>query len=508
MAENKIDMETFSNFLKSKGFIYKGSDIYGGLSGVYDYGNLGCELKKNWINEWRKFFLRLNDNFVEIDTSVIMHENVFKASGHLENFYDPIAECKNCEYAGRADHIIEENLNIKAEGLSSDDLYKLIIENGIKCPECGSDFEKVENLNMMFPVDMGPKKGIRAYLRPETAQTPYVNFRQQFEIQRKRLPLGIGMIGKVFRNEIAPRNLVLRTREIEQAELQIFFNPSKIVEHEDFDSIKDYKLKVLLKDKREEEPQDVTCEEMVKYGLPKFYVYNMAKMQQFFLDVMNLEVENFRLYELDDEEKAFYNKYHFDVEYKLNNPNSWTEIGGVHYRTDHDLKGHQDVSKVKMEVVDEETKEKFIPHVLELSIGLGRSLYSILDTNYDDDKDRGNIVLKLPSKFSPYKVAIFPLVNKGGLPEVSREIFNELLEEDINVFYDRSGSVGKRYARQDEIGTPYCITVDFETVEDGENKGTVTIRDRDSTKQKRVKIDEIINIIKKLIKEKINFDEI
>jgi len=457
---SKLNTEEMAIFCKKKGFIYQSSEIYGGLSGVYDYGNTGTELKKNWMNVWRKYFLRLNENFVEIDASIIMHENVFKASGHLENFFDPIAECSKCDFAGRADHLVEENVKVRAEGLSADELYKLLIENEVKCPLCKSSFKKVQNLNMMFPVEMGPKKGIKAYLRPETAQSPYVNFKNQYEIQRKKLPLGLALIGRVYRNEIAPRNLVLRTRELEQAELQIFFNPSKIDSHEDFDSIKDYKLRVLLETKRKEEPELIKCSDLLKKGLPKFYVYHMAK------------------------------------------------VGGIHYRTDHDLVGHQRVSKVSMEVFDEESKEKFIPHVLELSFGLGRNLYTLIDQNYNDDKERGNIVLKLPSKFAPYKVAVFPLVNKDGISEKAKEIFEKLLDEDIEAVYDKSGSVGKRYARFDEIGVPFCITVDYECIEDGESKGTVTLRDRDTTEQVRIKVEKVSETISNLIKGKIKFEDL
>ena len=501
-------MEEFAVFCKKKGFIYPSSEIYGGLAGIYDYGHLGTQLKYNWINEWRKFFLRLDDNFVEIDASIVMPEKVFEASGHIENFYDPLAECSKCGNAERADKLIEDKLDMRVEGLGTDELFKILKENNLKCPNCSSEFSGVTNFNLMFPVTMGPKNGIKAYLRGETAQSPYVNFKVQYELQRKKLPLGLAVVGKAYRNEIAPKNMIIRGREFEQAELQIFFNPSKINEHSDFDSVKDYKLKVMLKNERDNGPKFMKVSELLKYGLPKFYVYHMAKVQQFYFDVMKIDPELFRFLELTDDEKAFYNKYHFDIEVKFNNPDSWVEVGGVHYRTNHDLGGHQKMSKVNMEVIDEETREKFVPHVLELSFGVGRNVYSLLDSGYNDDKERGNLVLKLNPKLAPYKVAILPLVNKGDLPNVARGIYESLLEEDIGVFYDRSGSVGRRYARQDEIGTPYCVTVDFEAVEDGENKGTVTIRDRDTMRQARIKIEEVPEIISKLIKGKIEFKDL
>ena len=501
-------MEELSTFCKKKGFVYQSSEIYGGLAGVYDYGHTGTLLKRAFEKEWKKYFLKLNSNFVEIDTGVIMHEDVFKASGHLENFFDPIVVIEGEDKTFRADHLIEEKLDIRAEELNNEEQLKLIVEHKLLGDAQDYSKVKVENLNMMFNVEMGPKKGTKAYLRPETAQSPYVNFKAQYELQRKKLPLGLALIGRVFRNEIAPRNMLLRTREVEQAELQIFFNPNKIEEHAEFDSIKDYKLKIMLKDKRDTEPTYISAKELVTMGLPKFYVFHMVKVQQFYFNVLNISEENFRLLELNDKEKAFYNKFHFDIEVKINSTKSWTEVGGIHYRTDHDLKGHQRVSKVSMEVLDEETREKFIPHVLELSFGLGRNIFSLLDQNILVSEERNTTVLQLPKVFSPYKVAILPLVKKDPIGPKAKEIYNELIDEEIVAFYDESGSVGKRYARSDEIGTPYCVTVDYETIEEGEHKDTVTIRDRDSTKQVRVKVDELTSIISKLIKGKIEFNQL
>ncbi len=504
---NKFSVEELATFCKKKGFIYPSSEIYGGLSGVYDYGHIGTMLKRKFENEWKKYFLNLNDNFVEIDTGLIMHEGVFKASGHLENFYDPIISIEGSDETYRADHIIEDKLNIRAEELTNEQMLEKITINKL-LGDIDYSKVKIENLNMMFPVDMGPKKATKAYLRPETAQSPYVNFKNQFELQRKKLPLGLALIGRVFRNEIAPRNMLLRTRELEQAELQIFFNPNKIDEHENFNEIKDYNLRVLFCNKRDSEPEYIKAEELLKKGLPKFYVYHMAIVQKFFLNILKTPEDNFRLYQLNDEEKAFYNKYHFDIEIKMNSTNSWVEVGGIHYRTDHDLKGHQNISKVKMEVVDESNGDKIIPHVLELSFGLGRNIYSLIDQNLELINERGNSVLFIPTKFSPISVSVFPLVNKAELPELAQQICKELKENSITATFDKSGSVGRRYARADEIGTSYCITIDFETIEEGPEKNTVTIRDRNTTKQKRIAINNISETILKLINNKITFDEI
>lgn len=502
----KMTTEDFNKFLKSKGFIYQSSEIYGGLAGVFDYGHVGTELKKNWMNMWRNFFLNLHENFVEIDASIIMHENVFKASGHLDNFHDAIISVNGNVEAIRADHLIEEKLDMKAEEMTNEEMLKVISENKLLDD---IDYSKVsiENFNMMFPVQMGPKGGIKAYLRPETAQSPYVNFKQQFELQRKKLPMGLGSFGRVYRNEIAPRNSVLRTREFEQAELQIFFNPAKIGEHEDFESIEDQTLYVVLQDERDQPIKEVKAKKLLDHGLPKFYVYHMCKVQDFILKELGISVENFRFLELNDKEKAFYNKYHFDVEVKLNNPSSWVELGGVHYRTDHDLKGHQEVSKVSMEIMDEETREKFIPHVLELSLGLGRGTYMVLDQHLDVNEN-GNTIITFPPKLAPYKVGVFPLMNKPELVSVAKDVHKELLEEDIVAKYDRSGSVGKRYARYDELGTPYCITIDYETIENGENRGTVTIRDRDTAEQKRISLEDAPTIVRNLIRGRTTFEEL
>lgn len=502
----KITMEELATFAKKKGFIYSSSEIYGGLAGVYDYGHLGFTLKQNFCNLWRKHFLRLSDDFVEIDAGNIMHEGVFKASGHLKNFFDPIVKIEGEEKVYRGDHLIEDNLGMRAEELSNDEMLNLIKDKKL----LGDiDYTKVEieNLNMMFPVDMGPKKGTKAYLRPETAQGPFLNFKLQHEMLRKKMPIGLAMIGKAYRNEIAPRNMLLRTRELEQAELQIFFNPEKIGEHKDFDLIKDYELIVMFEDARDKPCQKISCNELAK-TIPQFYVYHMAIIQKFYLEVLKIDEDKFRLYQLNDDEKAFYNKIHFDIEVFFDTTNSWIENGGCHYRGDHDLKGHQEESKVSMEVFDEETKSRFIPHVLELSFGVGRNVQYMLDHFYNNDKERGNIVLDIPVKLAPNKVAVFPLMNKPELKKLAREIYNDLIDEDITAIYDRSGSIGKRYARQDEIGTPYCLTVDFEAIEEGADKGTVTIRDRDSLQQKRIPVSEVSAYIKLMVRGNLKFSDI
>ncbi len=491
MAHTAQDLATFC---KKKGFMYPSSEIYGGIAGLYDYGHLGTKLKHNFEKLWREFFLGLDDNFVEIEAANIMHENVFKASGHLENFSDPLVSCSKCDFSERADHFIQSKTKTRHEGLSPEQLTVLIEKNKLVCPKCQSKLKPVSVMNMMFPVQLGTGKGYRGFLRPETAQSPFVNFKLQYELQRKKLPLGLAVIGKAYRNEISPRNFVLRQREFTQAELQIFFNPAKINEHKYFDLIKNYKIRTLLvSDRKEDQVVERSAQELLKSGLPQFYIYHLAKIQEFYFEVLKIPKEKLRFYQLDEKEKAFYNKYHFDIEIELQEF-GFTEVGGLHYRTNHDLSGHEKVSGQKMEIFDEESASKFIPHVLELSFGVDRNVYSLLDLNYDDDKQRGNVVLHLPSRLAPFFCAVFPLVkNKPELVAKAEEVYSQL-KKHFSCLYDEAASVGRRYARADEMGIKYCITVDFESLEDH----AVTVRDRDSTQQERVKLSRLLERLSEL----------
>ena len=493
LKDSKLSIDELATFCKRKGFVYPSSEIYGGLAGLWDYGHLGTLLKKNFENIWRDYLLGLHDNFFEIEAAEIMPEKVFVASGHLKNFTDVAARCKK-GHIERADHILERNLGKKFEGMSSEEMSGLIQKNKIACSVCKSSIEYVGTINMMFPVELGVGAVTKAFLRPETAQSPYVNFKLQHEVTRGKLPLGLALIGRAYRNELSPRNMLLRQRAFVQAELQIFFNPGKINEHSDFESVKNYKLLLIESERREEGIKEASCTELAK-RIPRFYVYHMAKVQQFYLDVLEFPRDKFRFFELNEKEKAFYNKYHFDMEADLG-ALGWTEIGGVHYRTDHDLKGHQDISKQNLAVYDEETKERFIPHVLELSFGVDRNFQTLLTFAYEYEKKRENVILHLLPSLAPIKAAIFPIVkNDEKTVKIAREIYNELRKE-WKVIYDESGSVGRRYSRNDEIGTPLCITVDEESLKDK----SVTVRDRDTTKQVRVKILELRDVIARVVK--------
>jgi len=460
---------------KRRGFFWQSSYIHSPISGFYDYGHVGTLLKRKWENLWRKFFL--DENFYEISPSVMMPENVFKASGHLECFVDPVVKCSKCGNQERADHILEDHLKEKFEGLSSKHLDDLMKKHKVKCEKCGGRFKEVGELNMTFPLKTGTGRDVRtAYLTPETAQGAYVNFKQMFDVVRRKMPLGLAVVGRAFRNEISPRNALLRMREFSQAELQIFFNPSEINTHPRFKEVEKKKLRILQGKKVKE----ISCKDLSK-KLPKFYVYYLAKIQEFFLETVGFPKEKFRFNELSEEEKAFYNKYHWDIE--LNISTGWIEAGGLHYRSDHDLSGHEKVSGERMSINLD--GKKFTPHVLEVSMGVDRNIFALLDIFYRQEKER--TVLSIPKTLSPFDAAVFPLVKKDTLPEKAREVKLLLDKLGFTTLFDSSGSIGRMYRRMDEIGGAACITIDHDTLK----KGDVTLRDRDSMKQVRIKIKDL-----------------
>jgi glycyl-tRNA synthetase len=490
--------DRIEDIAKRRGFFWISSEIHGGLSGFYDYAHLGFMIKRKWENLWRSYYLGLDDNFYEIDACNIMPEAVFQASGHLESFVDPVARCKKCGTVERADHLLERELHDKDaprdfEGMTSEQMSELVKRHDVKCAKCGSRLENVGILNMMFPLTIG--SNTTAYLRPETAQSPYVNFRREFECLRKKLPLGLAVIGRAYRNEISPRNSLIRMREFTQAELQIFFNPDRINEHPKFDEIAGYKLMLYpVENRKSGMITEMSCRDVVeKLKIPKFYVYHMAIVQKFYLEVIKIDRNKFRYRQLADEEKAFYNKYHWDIELDLESLGGFKEVGGIHYRTDHDLGGHQKVSKQDMGVFIDD--KKFVPHVLELSFGVDRNLYALFDLGLAEEKER--TIFKFPRKLSPHHCAIFPLVNKDGIPEKSEVIFQNLKKMGFDVFFDDSGSIGRRYRRMDEIGVAACITIDHQTLKDG----TVTLRDRDTMEQKRIHENELCTELHKFLNE-------
>ena len=490
MPETKQDK--IMNIVTKRGFFFPSGEIYASRAGFWTYGHLGTLLKHNFENLWRDYFLNLSENYYEIDDVNILSREVFKSSGHLEHFSDPLTECKKCHFRFRADELIEDETGSKTDGLKDNELDKIIRENKLKCPKCGGELDKVRFFNMMFDLKVGATGEDVMYLRPETAQSPYLSFKREFFALRERLPLGLAVIGKAFRNEISPRQGFFRLREFTQAELQIFFDPEKINDSENWDDFKNYKLRLLLTEKKN--LQEISCEHCNRIlKLPKLYVYHLAKIQQFYLDILKIPKEKFRFRELSEKERAFYNKLHFDIELDLETLKGFKEVGGLHYRSSHDLTKHQEGSNEKLEV--NLNGKKFIPHVLELSFGVDRNLWALLDLFYHEDKERQ--MFKLPFNLVPIQAAIFPLVDKDKLPEKAEEVYN-LLKNEFKILYDNKGSIGRMYRRVDEIGVPAMITIDHKTLK---NK-TVTLRERDTMKQIRVKIKDLNKILKEFLNGK------
>ena len=490
--------EKIFSIASNRGFFFNTASIYGGKAGFFTYGHLGKSLKNNWESSWKKYFLNLDENFYEIQSNSILPENVFKASGHIENFNDPLVECKKCNSRFRADHLLEEKGIVDAEALSLDKMNEEISKLNLRCPKCKGELIDARQFNMMFPINIG-FAGDTAYLSPETAQGAYLTFKDEFFATRGQLPLGLAIVDKAYRNEISPRQGFFRLREFTQAELQIFFDADQINEHKNWNEIKDKTL--FIKFANDQTVQEIKCDKLnSSHKIPKFYIYHVAKVQEFYLDIIKVPKEKFRFRELNETERAFYNKVHFDVEVDFRTLGGFKEVGGVHYRTDHDLSGHQKTSNKNLSVnID---GKKFIPHVLELSFGVDRNVFMLLDIFFNEKEN--NTILKLPPKLAPIKVAIFPLVKKDKkLVQIARNIYNDL-QQEWDVSYDESGSIGKRYARNDEIGTPFCITVDSDSIE----KNDVTIRNRDDGKQKSVKIDKLRNVLRELISEETKFENL
>ena len=490
----KIDEIT--SIASKRGFFFQTANIYGGKAGFFTYGHLGKALKANWEEMWRKNIVALDENFYEIQSNNILPEAVFIASGHIENFNDPMTECRKCHFRFRADQFLEDNGIENAGELNIEEMTRRIKEKNLKCPKCGGELSEVKQFNMMFPINVGFDEE-KAYLSPETAQAAYLAFKEEFSATRGKLPLGLAINDKAYRNEISPRQMFFRLREFSQAELQIFFDAEKINEHEKWKTVQKNKLRIKFHDKNE--IAEISCEELnSKYKIPKFYLYYASKVQDFYLKILRIPKEKFRFRELGEGERAFYNKLHFDVEIFLDTLGGFKEIAGVHYRTDHDLKGHSQISGKNLEVFYD--SKKILPHVLELSFGIDRNVWALLDLFYAIGKEGS--MFAFPSVLSPVKAAVFPIIKGNKFERISDKVADELKKE-WNIIYDKSGSIGRRYARNDEIGTPFCITVDGDSIK---NKD-VTIRNRDNGKQIRVKIADLKETLRKLINGEIKFEK-
>ncbi len=447
-----VNIAELASFCKRRGIIFPNSEIYGGLAGFYDYGPVGIELLNNIKKEWWKEIVHNNQNIVGINGAILTHPKVWEASGHTEKFIDFIVECKKCKAEFRADHLLEDK-GVKIKEMNADSLGKLIKENKLKCPKCGGELGNVHEFNLMFKTNVGVGKESKpAYLRPETAQLIYLNFKNVLETSRQKLPFGIAQIGKAFRNEISPRNFLFRMREFEQMEMQFFVKEDDADKY--FEEWKDRRLA--------------------------------------WYKSIGINMKNLRIREHEKGELAHYAKRAVDIEYKFDF--GWKEIEGVHNRGDWDLSRHEKFSGKDLKYFDEETKSKYIPWIIETSAGLDRLFLTVLADAYHEEEVKGEkrIVLKLHPRLAPFKVAVFPLVNKDGIPERAREVFDKL-SMSFPAFYDSKGSIGRRYRRMDEIGTPFCVTIDHQTLDDR----TVTIRDRDSMKQERIAIENLASELHK-----------
>jgi len=485
---DKLSIEDMAVFCKRKGFVYPNSEIYGGFSGFWDFGHLGVELKNNIKAEWWNYHVKQRNDIVGIDGSIITHPKVWQASGHVENFEDVMLTCAKCKEKVRADHFIEEKIKLNVEGFDANKIKDIIKKNKLKCPKCGSEFEDIKKFNLMFETNVGPASGSKAYLRPETAQVIFTDFKLVVENARLKLPFGIAQIGKGFRNEISPRDFLFRCREFDMMEIEYFVHPDKVGECPFVKGVMNYELNFYSAEMQEKnkKPQKIKIKDAIKKKLIlEWIAYWLATEQRWFTN-LGANPDNFRVRQHLNEEKSHYAESTWDLEYNF--PFGWKELQGISNRTDFDLKQHIKFSGKDLSIFDEETKKKIVPHVVaEPSLGVERAFLVFMFDAYYYDKKRGNVVLKLHPKLAPVSVAVFPLVsNKQSLTKKAKEVHNSL-KSYFNVFYDSGGSIGRRYARQDEIGTPLCITVDFDSI----NKNDVTIRERDTTKQVRVKIKDL-----------------
>lgn len=452
----KLTMERLVNYAKQYGFIFQGSEIYGGLANTWDYGPLGARVKNNIKDTWRKRFIQERMNAYEVDAAILMHPKVWEASGHVASFSDPLIDCKECKMRHRADHLIEEfDSLVNADGMSQEEMMEYIKEHHIPCPNCGkSNYTDIRQFNLMFETHRGVTEDgkNKVYLRPENAQGEYVNFLNVQRTTRSKLPFSIGQIGKAFRNEITPGNFTFRTIEFEQMEYQTF------------------------------------CKKGTDSEL---YRYFKEYAKQYFLD-LGLTKEKLRFH--DHEKLAHYAKEACDIEYLYSF--GWGEVNGTHNRTDYDLSRHEEFSKTSLEYLDPETNEKYIPYIIESTIGADRLTLAILDNAYCEEAlENGDIreVMKFHPAIAPYKVAVLPLVKKYH-HEKAEEVF-QMLSKHFMTSYDEVGSIGKRYRRCDAVGTPFCITIDDDTV----NSQTVTIRDRDTMEQITLPLDQVVDYVKERI---------
>jgi glycyl-tRNA synthetase len=477
--------------LRRRGVLWPTAEIYGGTQGLYDYGPAGARIKRLVEEAWTAWFVGLSDDFYRIDPAEILPEAVVRASGHLENFTDPEVSCAKCGHHFRAETILEKWRPEGVDGLSPVQIGELLKQYPVRCPNCGSTELSVPRpFKLMFGFDFGAAGGERAYLRPETAQSSYLAFSRMWDVGRHALPLGIAVIGKAYRNEIAPRQVLFRMRAFTQAELQIFFNPGAFPLP--FASVEAEQLPVLRVARRtagEEAPELRSARSLVEEGLPEFYVFFLVHLYRFLRDVLRYPADAIRLFEKSDTERAFYNRIQFDFEVKLESLGGFKEMGAVHYRGDYDLTRHSAGSGKDLSIVPVRG-ERLLPHVLEITFGVDRNVWALADLGLVVDGDR--TVWRLPSYLAPSAVGVFPLIKKEQTPEAHRWL-DLIRKAGVEAEFDASGSIGRRYARMDELGVPYCVTLDQDSLQaPSPDAATATLRDRDTKAQERVTLQTLI----------------
>ncbi|MGI0084746.1 MAG: glycine--tRNA ligase [Nitrososphaerales archaeon] len=470
-----------------RGFFFPSAEIYNDSpAGFWEYGPIGLLMKNNFIREWRRKLVRYDD-MLEIDGALILPKIVFEASGHLSSLVDPVVQCTRCGNRIRADRYISEKTGLSIdERLSPEEFKELIAKYNLKCPKCGGDFGKPSKFNMMFRVGVGAED-TDSYLRPETAQSIFVDFQRLSKTMRMKLPKGVAQVGKSFRNEIAPRQGLIRLRELIQAEVEVFFNPARKLDGSKLDKVKDLRFNVLTAE-NEAKPREVGFEEAMKlFGGTDVVAYYFALLQRFY-EGLGFKKTDTRFRELSPRDRAFYTTSAFDFEVKTET--GWLELVACNYRSDYDLSSHAKTSRQDLSIMDNE--QKITPHIVELSLGVDRSLFALLDANFYHEQNRD--VLRLRPNVSPYLAAVFPLMGKPELEAKAQGIYSMLKREEFDTFYDDSGAIGRRYRRMDEIGTPFCLTVDYQSLQDD----TVTLRQRDSMAQERVRTEKIAETLRAL----------
>ncbi len=484
--------------LRRRGVLWPSAEIYGGAQGLFDYGPLGTALKRRLEDAWTVWFLGLSDDYYRIEPSELLPEAVVRASGHLENFTDPEVTCDACHTSFRAETLLEKVRPQGVDGLTAEQIAEIVRANQVKCPSCGSLALGVPKpFNLMFGTTFGVGSGERAYLQPETAQASYLSFTRMWDVGRRALPLGIAVVGRAYRNEIAPRQVLFRMRVFTQAELQIFFDPKSF--ELPFATVAEEKIPVLRAERRltgQESSERLTAAELVASGLPEFYVYHLVHLLRFLKEVLRYPEERIRFLEKSEKERAFYNRIQFDAELSFESLGGYKEIGAVHYRGDYDL-GRHGAGSGKDLSVTRGPDDRVLPHVLELTFGVDRNLWALADVHLTKDGER--TVWRLPPYLAPVSLGVFPLIPKEHAG-AARELAVAMRAAGIATGYDDGSSIGRRYARMDEAGAPFCATVDSVTVADGPEHGTVTVRDRDSKSQERVRTADLAGRILPLLR--------